>query len=97
MASGERYRKTTTSEIISSSFKNVLRQIKTTKLKIEETEERVNQLSNEFKSLQVNNFDDKNYNEHGNDMNTEEESFVFASGDGSAHLLAFLASYAELF
>jgi len=64
MASGERYRKTTTSEIISSSYKNILRQIKTTKLKIEETEERVNQLSNDFKSLQVNNFDDKNYNKH---------------------------------
>jgi len=44
----------------------------------------------------VNNFDDENYNENGN-MNTKEESFVFASGDGSAHLVAFLASYAELF
>jgi len=44
----------------------------------------------------VNNFDDENYNEHS-DMNTEEESFVFATGDDSAHLLAFLASYAELF
>jgi len=44
----------------------------------------------------VNNVDDENYNEHG-DMNTEEESFAFASGDGSAHLLAFIANYAELF